>query len=203
MANSDRFVTCLLVVVACCAGVAGCGGKEEAEPAASKPATPAATDAGPAQPAATGKDERRMANAVTTGKAGAALDLQYEIAPKPGAGEPFMIELAFVPRHAADSVEVQVSVTSGLRLTSTETLSFESVQAGERYTAQVMVIGDAPGLYYVGLVARMSTKVQTDARTFSIPVVIGDVPVAAKPQPQLDSQGQPIAPMPAEESAGT
>ncbi|MCK7583523.1 MAG: hypothetical protein MZV65_53690 [Chromatiales bacterium] len=27
---------------------------------------------------------------------------------------------------------------------------------------------DAPGLYYVGVVARMVSKVQTDARTFSV-----------------------------------
>ena len=69
--------------------------------------------------------------------------------------------------------------TSGLRITSAEKIHFETVQAGEPYVSRVIVIGDAPGLYYVGVVARMATQVQTDTRTFSIPVVIAMVPIRA------------------------
>jgi hypothetical protein len=145
-----------------------------------------------------------MANAVATG-AGAAVDLQYELAPRPEVGQPFEIELSLIPGVPADTLDVQLNATSGLRVTSTETIRFEGVQAGERYASKAMVIGDAPGLYYVGLVVRMATQVQADTRTFSIPVVIGTAPPApaAQAAPTTDAQGQPIEPAPALGSAET
>ena len=90
-----------------------------------------------------------------------------------------------------------------MRITSPETVHFDGLQAGERYTTQVMVTGDEPGLYYVGVVVRMSTKVQTDARTFSVPVVVGTPAVAEKPQTEVDAAGAPIESTPAVESSGT
>lgn len=195
----------LLLSAALSAGIAGCGGKEEAgETTDSKPAQPAADKAAQAKQAEIARDARRSANAVTTGNAGAALDLQYELAPRPVSGQPFSLDLAFVPRLPADSLDAQLSATPGLRITSAESVRFEGVQAGERYTSQVLVVGDAPGLYYVGVVARMATQVQTDARTFSIPVVVGAEPsttaknapsAEANPAPALDGEGQPIDPV--------
>jgi hypothetical protein len=63
-----------------------------------------------------------------------------------------------------------------------------------------MVVGDAPGLYYVGVVARMATQVQTDARTFSVPVVVGTAPAAAGSQLEADASGAAIVTLPAEEA---
>ncbi len=204
MTMRDRIVTSLLLFVTLSIGIAGCGGKQESSQAeAPEPsAPPAAADAAKAAEADPGPDALRPANAVTTGKAGAAVDLQYEVTPRPEAGQPFAVELAFVPRLPADSIDAQLSATSGLRITSPETVHFEGLQAGERYTTQVIVMGDAPGLYYVGVVARMSTKVQTDARTFSVPVVVGTPAVAEKPQAEVDAGGTPIESMPAVESGG-
>jgi hypothetical protein len=206
MSSCERIRMGCLMSVALAFAVAGCGSKEEPEKAAApKPvARPASDDAAGAAGVAAAKDARRMANAVATGKAGAAVDLQYEVAPRPEVGQPFEIELSFAPGLPADTLDVQLSATSGLRITSTETIRFEAVQAGERYTSKAAVIGDAPGLYYVGVVVRMATKVQTDARSFSIPVVVGsEPPAAAKPAPAVDAEGKPIEPMPAAESSGT
>jgi hypothetical protein len=185
-----------------CAVVAGCGGKEES--AAVEPVTRPATDDTAGQPGVAATQAPRMANAVATG-AGAAVDLQYELAPRPEVGQPFEIELSLIPGVPADTLDVQLNATSGLRVTSTETIRFEGVQAGERYASKAMVIGDAPGLYYVGLVVRMATQVQADTRTFSIPVVIGTAPPApaAQAAPTTDAQGQPIEPAPALGSAET
>ncbi len=205
MTMHDRIVTRLLLSITLSFGIAGCGSKQEGgQPEAPQPsAPPAAVDAAKPAEAGAGPDALRPANAVTTGKAGAAVDLQYEVTPRPEAGQPFAVELAFVPRLPADSIDAQLSATSGLRITSPETVHFEGLQAGERYTTQVMVMGDAPGLYYVGVVARLSTKVQTDARTFSVPVVVGTPAVAEKPQAEVDSAGTSIESMPAVESGGT
>ena len=89
---------------------------------------------------------------------------------------------------------MQLSATPGLRITSTETIRFDAVQAGQRYSSKMSVIGDAPGLYYVGIVVRMATKVQTDARSFSIPVVVGtEPPATAQPAPAVEAEGEPAS----------
>ena len=202
MPKHARFATSFLLIATFAAGIVSCGGKEqggEVEPNAA--AQPADTP-GTGTPADALRDERRPANAVTTTEAGAELDLQYEVAPRPESGQPFTIELMFVPRLAADSIEAQLSATPGLRITSPVNVRFEGVHAGERYTSQVLAVGDTPGLYYVGVVARMATKVQTDARTFSVPVVVGTPAAADKPAAQSGASDAP-AESPSAEASGT
>ena len=143
-----------------------------------------------------------MANAVVTGKTAAAVDLKYDVPVKPAVGEPFELELAFLPRLAADTLEVEVTGIPGLTLVSSGTSRFEAVGAGDRHVMRVLVRADAPGLYYVGVAARMVTKVQTDSRTFSVPVAVGNVQAAQKPAPEVDDSGQPVESMPAAESGG-
>jgi len=180
--------------------MAGCGGKDEDPGRAATPKPAAADGAQRADQAAAARDARRPANAVTTGEAGAALELQYELAPRPETGQPFTVQLAFVPQEPADSIDAQLSVTPGLRITSAESVRFADVLAGERYTTEVMIVGDLPGLYYIGVVARMATQVQTDARSFSVPVVVGAPAEAAKPQTDA---GSATVTGPAEETGGT
>jgi hypothetical protein len=192
-----------LAVPVLLAVIAGCGGGDDdptrATKPAARPAGDAATEAGHA-PSAT--DERRPANAVTTDAAGAAVDLQYELTPRPEQGQPFTVQLSFVPQKPADSIEAQLSATPGLRITSAETVRFADVLAGERYTTDVLVVGDTPGLYYVGVVARMATQVQTDARTFSVPIVVG-TPPAAQAQPTPEASGQAKVTPPAQDTGGS
>ena len=47
-----------------------------------------------------------------------AVDLKYDVLAKPDVGQPFEIELAFLPRLAADSLEVEVTGIPGLTLVS-------------------------------------------------------------------------------------
>jgi len=200
----ERTLTSVLTILTLAIGIAGCGGgkvepKKAAEPTTSAQPAAEEEEAAPTT-AATARDAPRSANAVTTGKAGAALDLQYELTPRPEIGQPFTIQLVFVPRVRADSIDAQLSATPGLRITSAESVRFEGVHPGERYTTEVLVVGDAPGLYYVGVVARMATQVQADARTFSVPVVVGSPPAAEKPAPAVDASGNPVKSVPATES---
>lgn len=147
--------------------------------------------------------EERMATAVATGKTSAPVDLQYDLLAKPDVGQPFEIELALLPRLAADTLEVEVSGIPGLTLVSGGTGKFEGITAGERYTSKVLVRADAAGLYYVNVVVRMITKVQTEARAFSIPVVVGTVPAARKAAPPEDATGQAIQSLPAAETTSS
>lgn len=205
MNASTTAMTRSLLLIALAALATACGGKDEegaasgdAPPAAAQPATP-----GGAEPADVAPGEERMANAVVTSKTAAAVDLKYDMQSKPDVGQPFEIELVFVPRAPADALQVEITGLEGLRVVSGEALAFENVQAGERYAGKVLVQADAAGLYYIGLVAKMSSKVQTEARSFSVPVVVGTAPAAVqKPAPETDAAGQPTESMPAVETGG-
>jgi hypothetical protein len=204
MKNTSRTVAAsrVLALVALAALLAACGrGDEET---AATPAAPAA-DGKAADAAAApveSPDDKRMANAVATGKVSAPIDLKYDVLAKPDVGQPFEIELALLPRLAADALEVEVTGIPGLTIVSGGAARFEGVTAGERYVAKVLAQASAQGIYYANVVAKMITQVQTEARTFSVPVVIGTVPAAQKTQPQQDASGEAIQSMPAVESGG-
>ena len=183
--------------------LAACGGGDDApdKATAKKPAGKRAADA--AAPASLAAAEKQLANAVVTGKTTAPVDLKYDVLAKPDVGQPFEIELTFLPRLPADALEVEVTGMPGLTVVNGGAAKFEAVQGGGRDVLKVQARGDEPGLYYLSVVARMMTKVQTEARTFSVPVVVGAVPVAQKVAPTRDAAGQPIESMPAEESGGS
>jgi len=192
----------VLAVVALAAVLAACGrGEEEQAAATVTPAGAGAPAEGAAAPAES-PDDKRMANAVVTGKVGAPVDLKYDVLAKPDVGQPFEIELALSPRLAADVLEVEVTGIPGLTVVSGGATRFEGVTAGERYVAKALVQADAPGIYYANVVAKMVTQVQTEARTFSVPVVVGAVPAAQKAEPEKDATGEAIQSLPAEESGG-
>ena len=201
-----RFVPGSAVILVLAVALGGCGKSAEETTATPAPATqPSAgqtPESVPPSPAAGAADDANMANAVVTGKTAAAVDLKYDVPLKPAVGEPFELELAFLPRLAADTLEVEVTGIPGLTLVSGGTSRFEAVGAGDRHVMRVLVRADAPGLYYVGVAARMVTKVQTDSRTFSVPVAVGNVQAAQKPAPEVDDSGQPVESMPAAESGG-
>jgi len=204
--RSSRIAAGTAATVALAVALAGCGkGEEEAAATVTpQPSTTQAPDAAAAPPAVESPGDENMANAVVTGKTAAAVDLKYDVPVKPAVGEPFELELAFLPRLAADSLEVEVTGIPGLTLVSGGNSRFEAVAAGDRHVMRVLVRADAPGLYYVGVAAKMVTKVQSDARTFSVPVAVGNVAQAAqKVTPAVDASGQPVESMPAAESGGT
>lgn len=184
--------------------VAGCGGKSDDEVAAKAAKAKAAVkqaaedvESGPA-----GDD--RLANAVVvTGKSSAPVDLKYDITAKPAVGQPFEVELTFLPRVGADTLDVEVSAVEGLTLVGGSAISFDKVQAGERYTSKVLAQSDAAGMYYIGVSAKMTTKVRTEVRGFSVPVVVGTPAAEDKPAvaPTEDAKGEVIESMPAAEPA--
>ena len=183
------------VLVLIAAGIAGCGHGDE-ETVSSTPTTPKS------KPWKTMPPEKQWANAVAAGKAGAAVDLQYDLLAKPVAGQPFEIELSFTPRLPADALEIEAHGMTGLEVVSGGTAAFQNVAAGEHYSAKVLVLPAADGMYYVGVTAKLTTKVQSEARAFSVPVVVG---VVAPPAPPAAAAAgaQPVQPMKAQETTGT
>lgn len=190
-----------LVALLLAGTLAACGGGDDAaqgKKAAAKTPDEAAT----ATAVVKSPEDARMANAVATSKTSAPVDLKFDVLAKPVAGQPFEIELAFLPRLAADTLEVEVTGIAGLTVASGGAARFEAVAAGSRHVAKVTVQADADGIYYVNVVARMVTKVQSEARTFAVPVVVGTVAPAQKAEPVTDAAGEAIQPMPAAETGG-
>jgi hypothetical protein len=191
----------VLAVVALAAVLAACGrGEEQAAvtPVPSVTAEGGATDAAPVET----PEDKRLANAVPTGKTAAPVDLKYDVLAKPQVGQPFEIELTLLPRLAADALEVEVTGIPGLVIVSGGVAKFDGVSSGERHVARVLAQADAPGIYYANVVARMITQSRSEARTFSVPVVVGNVAAVQKAEPAKDATGEAIQSMPAVESGG-
>lgn len=162
-----------------------CGGGDEksaADKAAPADAAGSASQQAAAAAAKAAADDG-LANAVAVGKTAAAVDLKYNIAARPALGQPFEVELVLLPRVAADTLEVQATGMPGLVVAGGAEAKFDQVVAGEKYAAKVLLQVTEPGLYYVGVTAKLVNKVQTDSRTFSVPVVVGQLPAVEKPAP--------------------
>lgn len=184
------------VLVLLAAGMAGCSHGDE------ETASTAPTKLNSNKPWKTAPSDKQLANAVTAGKTGAAVDLQYDLRAKPVAGQPFEIELSFTPRLPADALEVEAHGMTGLDVVSGGTAAFPNVTAGQSYTVRLLVQPAADGMYYVGVTAKLTTKVQSEARAFSVPVVVGTVATPAPPAAAA-AGAQPVQPMKAQETTGS
>ena len=187
----------LSMLLVACLNLAACGDSSPPE----KPAVPAeAVRQKGGDPEAARNDRpaadaagSRLANAVATSKGGAAVDLFYDISLRPVAAQPVEVELVFEPRAAADALEVEVSAVPGLTIVSPVQARFAPVASGERHSTRILVVADADGLYYVNVIARMVNKVQTDARTFSVPLVVGDASPGTPAGETVPGAGGPAA----------
>jgi hypothetical protein len=180
----NALVRALAVTVLASLAVA-CGGGDEKSAADKAAPADGAGDASmqAATAAAKAAADDGLANAVAVGKTAAAVDLKYKIAARPAIGQPFEVELVLLPRMAADALEVQATGMPGLVVAGGADARFDKVVAGEKYAAKVLLQVTEPGLYYVGVTAKLVNKVQTDSRTFSVPVVVGELPAVEKPAP--------------------
>jgi hypothetical protein len=186
----------------------GCGGsdgdKEAAQAAKAAKRAKAEANEGTATtaasaPASAAEKQSRLADAVVDSKTTAPVDMKYDLLARPELGVPFEVELTFAPRLPADAIEVEINEAPGLTIVGEKAAKFAPVEAGQTYTSKVLVRGDKPGLYYVGVVAKMQTQVQTETRAFAVPVVIGNPVAAQKPAVAKDATGQAVQPMRAEE----
>ena len=180
--------------------VAACSGNKDDQAAAAEGGKAKADTAAPATPPADADEKHeRLAAAVVDSKTTAPVDMRYDVLAKPELGQPFEVEMTFSVRLPADKLEVEITEAPGLTIVGEKTAAFAPVEGGQSYSSKLLVKGDNPGLYYIGVIAKMSTKVQTEARAFAIPVVLGDPPSAQKATPAKDATGQAVQSMPAQE----
>ena len=192
--TKSALVRALALAVACGGGEEKAAKEAAATASAAKKAKDKAGDAAPVV-------DDGLANAVAVGKAAAAVDLRYGLSAKPTIGQPFEVELTFIPRVPADTLEVEAAGMPGLTLAGGTTAKFgPPVGAGERYSTKVLAQVTENGLFYISITARLASKVQTDARTFSVPVVVGPLPAAEKPAGAAGEAGESVKSTPAVET---
>jgi len=180
--------------------VTACGGGNDDAAAVARTEMAKANKTVPATPPANADEKHeRLASAVADGKTTAPVDMKYDVLAKPALGQPFEVEMTFTTRLPADRLETEITAAPGLTIVGEKTATFSPVEPGQLYSKKILVTGDNPGLYYIGVVAKVSTKVQTETRAFAIPVVIGDPPSAQKANPPKDSTGQAVQSIPAQE----
>jgi len=177
-----------------------CGGGKDEEATVADTGKAKVGEAAPATPPASADEKHeRLAAAVVDGKTTAPIDMRYDVLAKPALGQPFEVEMTFSARLPADKLETEITEAPGLTIVGEKTAAFSPIEGGQSYSTKVLVQGNNPGLYYIGVIAKMSTKVQTETRAFAIPVVIGDPPSAKKATPAQDATGQAVQSMPAQE----
>jgi len=175
-----------------------CG--SEAPQGAGAPATAShAETARQAADAAALEITKHMVSGVTnTAKPGAPVGMWFDLKDRPKASAPLVIDLAFVPQAPAENLRVTFIATDGLTLErSGIPAEFHGVEAGGVYRYELTVVPREDGAYYVSAIVLMDLADGPEARTFSIPIVVGaPADVAAKPAPPTDATGQPVESMP-------
>jgi hypothetical protein len=196
-----RRVACVAATALLAAALStACGGSDDAAAVAQVEKAKVDEAAVTAPPNSVDAKHARLASAVVDGKTTAPVDMKYDVLSKPAVGQPFEVELTFDTRLPADALDMEITEAPGLTIVSEKTASFSPVEGGKSYTSKVLVKGDNAGLYYIGVVAKMSTRVQTETRAFAIPVVIGEASAAQKAAaPAKDATGQAVQSIPAQE----
>lgn len=198
--NTDR----LLPLVACAALLlAGCGGSAE----------PQSTVEDSAATAATPEAASTLVSAVSSGKPGAAVDLKFDIAQRPRVGESLPISIV-VTTLTADISKLQVifQSTDGIQVVDGLELNAPANPgSGQSFSHTVIVLPQKDGVSYLSAVALVEGAAGTSsvARTFAIPIIVGDVVAAeaamadaADAATTSGPRGERVVPLPAEESGG-
>lgn len=187
-------------VVAGCAlavAAAACSKSQDTirTPTAPSPATAAAQSAN-AEP-------NNLVAAVSLGKPGAPLSMQFELATKPKVGEPLEIHVVVTPETAGiTSLQLLFQSNTDLQVKSGGELSIMAEPPqGEPIKHTVVVTPLRDGIYYLSAIA-VAEGAGSQARTFSIPLVVGDSAAlqVEKSAPPVDAKGQRVSSLPAAES---
>lgn len=155
-----------------------------------------------------------MVSAVSSGKPGAAVDLKFDIAKRPRVGESLQVSVAVTTR-AADIEKLQVifQSTDGIQVTDGVQLPTQVKPAdGQTFSHVVTVVPQKDGVFYLSAVALVESGGDggsSVARTFAIPIIVGDVVAAeaalskaAADSLQSGPGGEKVVPLPADESPG-
>jgi hypothetical protein len=161
-------VTCILATV-----LAGCGRESPTDSSQAGQPAPAVS----ARSAEGDATLKRMVSGVSASKDESLVDLKFELKARPQVGKPLDIDIALLPKVAADSMQVTYISADALPVQPVKVpADYRNVQAGNIYRHQVSVIPKDIGVYYVSAVVMIDSETGSLTRTFAIPVLVGEPP---------------------------
>jgi hypothetical protein len=195
MISTRLFLTATAALI-----LVGCGGGDSSQDAGKTAAQPKAGPATSAAATAKASSDNR-AHAVNLGKPGAGANVSYEIKGRPQAGVPVDIELVLTATVETDSLEATVNGMDGLHLgAGPSSVSGTNLGIGDEVRGTVTVIPQRNGIFYASVVVKSNGATGLQARTFAIPLVVGNVQAERKPSTATtDAAGERIKSMPAKE----
>jgi hypothetical protein len=157
----------------CVAAVLSVACQKEPGPAApaNKPA-PAVKAALPAKKGPTPEElTAGMVLAAPQDKSPLALDMKFDLSARPKLGQPLDINLALIPQTASGPVSLQITA-NGFAPPEAGTIDIPDIEPGEVYRHTLKLTPRSEGLLLVGVTVSMKHDDVTDAKVFSIPVIV-------------------------------
>jgi hypothetical protein len=197
--NTSRTAVVPVALLALALGACGSDSDPDAAAAAAPPAAKPVVQAeqSPVDPTA------KMARAVGSGKPGAAVDIKYDFKDRPEVGKPVEVKIAFIPGTGVESLEAKISDMDGITVAGALNPQFNNVQAGQPYEHTFSLLANRAGVFYVSVEVTTHVGGAASARTFAIPLAVGDLAPAQNAQKKTqaeDATGELIESMPAQET---
>ena len=135
--------------------------------ARTKPKAPVAPKPGPTA----AEQTAGMVQAASRGKSSVPVELKFDIAQRPKAGQPLDITLALVAQIDASAATIQLEGEQDVAVASDAgKFDIPTVQAGEVYRETVHVTPGAEGLAVLGVTVSLKHDDVVEQRAFSIPI---------------------------------
>ena len=153
------------------------------------PAAPAARPGGTGRTRADGPvsdavadANRKMAAGVPVGASTAPVEVRFDLASVPVAGQPFEITVAVLPAAPAPVLHIDVRGGEGLAIVAPEgPVSIEKVQAGTLERLTVTASSAVAGTRVLGITVTLELPTGTESRNFAFPVLVGPSGAAKHP----------------------
>ncbi len=124
--------------------------------------------------AAVADANRKMAAGVPVGASTAPVEVRFDLATVPIAGQPFEVNVAVLPAAPTPVLHIDVRGGEGLTIVTPEgAVSIEKVQAGTLERLAVKALAAAPGTRVIGITVTLELPTGTESRDFAFPVVVG------------------------------
>lgn len=155
--------------------LAACSGKKSPT-AADLLAAKNATSAARQHPATTADQTATMVQAATSGKATAPMQLKFDLAERPVAGQAIDVSLALMVTAAAQSVTLHLADSAGIVFVDAGDRPLGAVVPDTVYRQDVKLSAATEGVYFIGVTATMTRDTLSETRNFSIPIIVSAQP---------------------------
>jgi len=114
-----------------------------------------------------------MVEAVPLGKTTVPVGVKFDLPARPTVGRPIDVVIALLPQ-VIGSATLQVTATEGLQLApEAATINIPSIEPTQAYRVSIATTPTHEGVEVLSVNVSVSHDDATEARTFSVPVIVG------------------------------